>query len=81
MAKNYDEESKPRIRLKIVGVRGEEWFEEVNSVPRVGDRCSIWTTEKRIDWSGKVESVNWCFARDYDGAFVIIQLEDDADDA
>lgn len=78
MANYSEEESKPRIRLKVIGPRGEEWFEEVNTVPRVGDRCTIWTAEKRIDWSGNVESVNWCFAKDYDGAFVIIQLEDDA---
>jgi hypothetical protein len=79
MVKHSDDETQSRIRLKIMGASGEEWHQEVTSVPRVGDQCSIWTNEKRITWSGTVASVNWCFAEDFNGAFVIIHLVDPDD--
>jgi len=76
MPSSAEEASNPRIRLRIRGANGEEWYQQLSSVPRVGDRCTIWTNEKRIAWSGIVEDVNWCFAEDFDGAFVIVQLAD-----
>ncbi|MGQ7830692.1 hypothetical protein [Altererythrobacter sp. Z27] len=74
MPDDVNDKSQSRIKLKIVSATGEEWFQEASSVPRVGDRCSVWTDANRIAWSGPVESVNWCYAKDFDGTFVIVQL-------
>jgi hypothetical protein len=76
MPSKTDETGSPRVRLKIIGANGQEWYQQMTAVPRVGDRCTIWTNEKRIAWSGTVEDVNWCFAEDFNGAFVIVQLAD-----
>lgn len=62
------------LRLKILGPSAQEWYVDTVAVPAVGDQCTIWTSTNKFAWGGVVESVNWGFAENFDGMFVVIQL-------